>query len=70
MLVRPLGYPDVQVRFASSQELSTDLSTQLLEPASGLMPTPGAPIPNEPASLAAESAAQPEPIRHWTQPPH
>ena len=25
MLVRPLGYPEIEVRFAQSQELSTDV---------------------------------------------
>lgn len=33
MLVRPLGYPTVQVRFAARQELSTDVNTSALESA-------------------------------------
>jgi hypothetical protein len=36
MLVRPLGFPSVEVRFADRQELSTDVGGQLLDRLNGL----------------------------------
>jgi hypothetical protein len=40
MLVRPLGYPAIEVRFADRQELSTDVGKQLLDRLNGLAGTP------------------------------
>lgn len=46
MLVRPLGYPSIEVRFAQRQELSTDVGGPLLDAfdGSGVVPAP----PREP----------------------
>jgi hypothetical protein len=65
LLVRPLGYADVEVRFASRQELSTDIGGQLLErlggavspgiAQAGLAPTPIA----EPVSATGARTSAP-----------
>jgi hypothetical protein len=45
MLVRPLGYPELEVRFASNQELSTDVSAPFGDGARGAATLPPAADP-------------------------
>lgn len=54
MLMRPLGYPTVQVRFASRQELSTDVNTSAIESAARANPHLGAEADVRPASGLVE----------------
>ena len=63
MLVRPLGYPTVQVRFAARQELSADVNTSALESAARSDPHLGAEAMVRPApggSLERDAARPPQ----------
>jgi hypothetical protein len=60
MLVRPLGYPEVEVRFASRQELSTDVGRPLPERLFGPVPDEAAGAPDLPP-IEPPSAARRNP---------
>ena len=49
MLVRPLGYPEIEVRFAQKQELSTDVGTPFADP-------PRPPLPQSAGSSSGPDA--------------
>ena len=58
MLVRPLGYPEIEVRFAQNQELSTDVGAPF-GPEGRPLPSPS-PAPAPPASVPAGPGARAE----------
>ncbi|MFZ4756707.1 MAG: DUF4230 domain-containing protein [Burkholderiaceae bacterium] len=69
LLVRPLGYTDVEVRFATRQELSTDIGGQLLERLGGAA-SPTATVPGPaPAPLAEPMPAMPAQAAGQAAPP-
>lgn len=59
MLVRPLGYPTLEVRFAQRQELSTDVGTPF-DALGAPQPQPAVPVP-APTPVDAPRA-EPEPV--------
>jgi hypothetical protein len=72
MLVRPLGYPTIQVRFAQRQELSTDVGGPLLDAFDGVRPSDAAPPASAqgapeslPAAPRADLPATPPPARPY-----
>jgi hypothetical protein len=67
MLVRPLGYPSVEVRFAQHQELSTDVGTPTLDT---LVPrdsrgATAVPAPRPRSAVEPPPQPQPVPARGW-----
>jgi hypothetical protein len=59
MLVRPLGYPTIEVRFAQRQELSTDIGAPLLDDAPAAEPMPPPQAPRVAAPGEGEPAGRP-----------
>jgi hypothetical protein len=61
MLVRPLGYAEVEVRFASKQELSTDIAAPLADGSAAATATAAAFVPPSP-DVRAEPSPIPAPV--------
>jgi hypothetical protein len=68
MLVRPLGYPSVEVKFAQRQELSTNVDTPLFDTPSGAAASP-VPIDAPGARGEAPALARQAPEPRVSRPP-
>jgi hypothetical protein len=55
MLVRPLGYPAIEIRFAQRQEISTDVGGPLIDAFDRAGPRPVAAPPLEPARAGVDA---------------
>jgi hypothetical protein len=72
MLVRPLGYPEIEVRFAQNQELSTDVAAPFGPEGRRIVPPAPAPPPAVPLDGRGDAAGVPIAPREGrpAAPPH